>query len=172
MGLFDGIINTVGSISSKTGALNSALLQAQIPASALAQLQPLLDQINGSNRPLSAIFGDVSKVLGGSSSLGNASGQAMKSLKIVKLMNDIASVKLRLEQLEEELDDALDETRRPAKSDQDAIARMLNDLAQPDAGVQQQAQQAMERQRQMFDLLSKMLQQMGDTQKSVIQNMR
>ncbi|MGA2185054.1 MAG: hypothetical protein ABSH47_18705 [Bryobacteraceae bacterium] len=166
MGLFDGIIDTAGSISSKTGALNSALLQAQIPAAMLAQLEPLLGQITDSSRPLSAIFGDVTKVLGGSSP-GGSSGQSVKALKVLKLMNDIASVKVRLQQLEEELDDALDETRRQSRSDQEAITRMLNDLSQPESP---DVSTQLKRQQQMFDLLSKMTQQMGDMQKSAINN--
>lgn len=171
MGLFKDITAIANSLGDKASELDSALQQQQISGSVLAQLQPLLDQITDSSRPLSAIYGDVNKLMGmGGTSPGGGSGQTVKALKIVKLMTDIAGVKARLQQLQEELDDALDETRRPAKSDQDAIKRMLNDLSQDD-GAQDSAAQ-LKRQQQMFDLLSKMVTTMGDQQKSVINNMR
>jgi hypothetical protein len=167
MGLFDSIGDIAKSISCKTGALNSALLQTEISASMLAQLEPLLGQISDSSRPLSSIFGDVNKVLGGSA---QGDGSALKALRVVKLMNDIASVKQRLEQLEEELDDALDETRRPSRSDQEALTRMLNDML---PAVQSQDGAAMmKRQQQMLELLSTTLQKQGDMQKNAIRNMK
>ena len=171
MGLFSEIGSIASSIGTKATALDAVLQQQQISASVLAQLQPLLGQLNDSNRPLSAIFGDVSKMVAGPSVAGSVDPM-LKALKVMKLMTDIAAVKARLQQLQEDLDDALDETRQPTKSTQEAITRMMNDLMQPDPGDQEVARNALQRQKQMVDLLSKMVQGQSDAQKSILQNMR
>jgi len=168
MGLFSDIASITSAIGTKATALDAVLQQQQISSSVLTQLQPLMGQLSDSTRPLNAIFGDVNKTLGSAAS----GGDTLKSLKIMKLMTDIAAVKSRLQQLQEDLDDALDETRQPARSTQEALTRMMNDLVQPDLGNQEVTTTALQRQKQMIDLLSKMMQNQGELQKSVINNMR
>jgi ABC-type transporter Mla subunit MlaD len=168
MSMFGDIGSIANSITTKANGLDTVLKSAQISAAVLSQLQPLLNQITDTDRPLSSIMGDLNRLMGGQ---GNA--DSVKAMKLMKVMTDIASLKTRLQELEEELDELLDEARRPAKSEAEAMRRMMQDLG-PGSGdtTSDAVLQAQKRQQQLFEMISTMMQKSSDMQKSAIGNMR
>ena len=166
MGLLDGITGSIKSISGSAITVDGAL-RTQL-GSAYAQISGLLDQ-TGADGVLRKT--DMQNLLNMMSANASGGGSA-KQARILMMIVEINALKVQLQKLEEELADLKLDATDPVLGDLHKVRRDINLIPSENAEDKQQAQKLLQQQTDMFQMLSKMMQQNQDTTKSIIQNMK
>ena len=166
MGLLDGITGSMKSISGSAITVDGAL-RTQL-GSIYSQISAVLDQAGTDGILRKTDMQNLLNMMSGASSGGGAAKQA----RILMMIVEINALKVQLQKLEEDLAELKLDATDPVPGDVHKVRRDINLIPSENAEDMQQAQRLLQQQNDMFQMLTKMLQQSSDTTKAIISNMK
>ena len=166
MGLLDGITGSMKSISGSAITVDGAL-RTQL-GSIYSQISAVLDQAGTDGILRKTDMQNLLNMMSGASSGGGAAKQA----RILMMIVEINALKVQLQKLEEDLAELKLDATDPVPGDVHKVRRDINLIPSENAEDMQQAQRLLQQQNDMFQMLTKMLQQSSDTTKAIIGNMK
>ncbi len=171
MGLLDGIIGSVGSISGSAVAVDGVLRTQLGPI--YSQISAMLDGVGADGIMRATDMQNLLNVMQALPQQGAAAAadSTAKQAKILMMLVEINALKVQLQKLEDDLEELQRDATGPNLGSVHRVRRDVNSIPSGSAEDKMTAQRLAEQQSEMFQLLSKMLTQSQDMSKSAINNM-